>query len=78
MKKEPKYYIKFPSWFGYDSYLNVKKCDGTLTLDHKVQDGYWENQFTQTQIDILQRSEDMTGLDLNMFKVKVPDDELED
>lgn len=81
VKKEPRYYIKFPAWQTYEegeTYLNVDKADGTWELDTKDQIGSAKCQFTQAEIDELQKDERAKGLDLNILKVEVPEDELED
>ena len=80
-KKEPKYYIEFPTWQTYEggeTYLNVDKDEGTWGLETKNQVGGLQTQFTQKEIYELQKDERAKGLDLNMLKVKVPEDELED
>lgn len=80
VKKEPKYYIKFPTWqlHGEQTYLNVVKADGAWGLETKKQVVGFQTQFTQKEIDELQKDERAKGLDLNTLKVKVPDDELAD
>lgn len=81
VKKEPKYYIKFPTWQTYEkgtTYLNVEKVDGTWGLENKNQVGGFQTQFTQKEIYELQKDERAKGLDLNTLKVKVPDGELAD
>lgn len=81
VKKEPKYYIKFPAWQTYEegeTYLNVDKADGTWELDTKDQVDGAQCQFTQSEIDELQKDERAKGTDFNILKVKVPDEELED
>lgn len=81
VKKEPKYYIKFPTWQTYkksETYLNVDKGYGTWVLENKNQVVGFQTQFTQKEIDELQKDERAKGIDLNTFKVKVPDDELAD
>ena len=80
VKKEPKYYIKFPTWqlYGEQTYLNVVKADGAWGLETKKQVVGFQTQFTQKEIDELQKDERAKGLDFNALKVKVPDDELAD
>lgn len=80
VKKEPKYYIKFPTWqtYGEKPYLNVDKDDGTWELETKKQGGSFQTQFTQKEIYELQKDERAKGIDFNTLKVKVPDDELAD
>lgn len=76
IKKEPKYYIKFP--FSYrDKYLNVFNS-GKWVVENKYQDFSSQTQFTQKEIDELQKDDRAKGLDLNALKVRVPNDELED
>lgn len=79
VKKEPKYYIKFPTWqtYGEKPYLNVDKDDGTWELETKKQGGSFQTQFTQKEIYELQKDERAKGIDFNALKVKVPDAELE-
>lgn len=80
VKKETKYYIKFPSWQGRKgkTYLNVDNDDGEWLLTTKIPLGSIQSQFTQKEIDAMQQDERAKGLDLNALKVKVPDDELKD
>lgn len=78
--EEHKYYIEFPTWQTYEegeTYLNVDKDDGTWELDTKDQIGSAKCQFTQAEIDELQKDERAKGIDFNALKVKVPDAELE-
>ena len=81
VKKEPKYYIEFPTWQTYgesEAYLNVYKIDGAWVLETKNQVSGIKTQFTQKEIYELQKDERAKGLDLNILKVEVPEDELED
>lgn len=81
VKKEPKYYIKFPVWQTYEeveTYLNVDKHDGTWELETKYQVSGIKTQFTQKEIDAMQQDERAKGIDFNALKVKVPDGELAD
>ncbi len=81
VKKEPRYYIEFPAWQTYEegeTYLNVDKIDGAWELGTKDQIGSAQCQFTQAEIDELQKDERARGTDFNVLKVRVPDDELED
>ncbi|MDO5884185.1 DUF1642 domain-containing protein [Ligilactobacillus animalis] len=81
VKKEPKYYIKFPTWQTYEkgtTYLNVRTDDGAWGLENKNQVVGFQTQFTQKEIYELQKDERAKGLDLNALKVKVPDSELAD
>lgn len=75
--KEPKYYIKFSFNYSY-KYLNVFKHRDKWGLESKRQDLGAQTQFTQKEIDELQKDDRAKGLDLNALKVKVPDNELAD
>ena len=79
VKKEPKYYIKFPTWqtYGEELYLNVEKADDSWGLEIKAQVGGLQTQFTQKEIYELQKDPRAKGLDLNELKTEVPEDELE-
>ena len=80
-ERKPKYYIKFPAWMASEEedeiYLNVYGNVG-WGLSTKTQYSTVKTQFTQSKIDELQKDEQAKGLDLNAFKVRVPDNELED
>lgn len=75
--KEPKYYIKFPFNYSYE-YLNVFKHSGKWGVESECQSFSAQTQFTQKEIDELQKDDRAKGLDLNALKVKVPDAELAD
>lgn len=77
VKKEPRYYIKFPFNYNY-KYLNVFKHSGKWGVESEYQDFSAQTQFTQKEIDELQKDDRAKGLDLNALKVKVPDGELAD
>ncbi|WOY88167.1 DUF1642 domain-containing protein [Ligilactobacillus murinus] len=77
VKKEPRYYLKFPL-ISNNSYLNVYKDDDEWDFGTKTQVYGIQTQFTQTEIEGLQKDEQARGLDLNALKVRVPDNELED
>lgn len=74
IKKEKKYYID--SGFG-DSYLRVKRDNGAWYWGIKEATSFGRSQFTQDEIDEMQKDPRAKGLDLNVLKVEVPDDELE-
>jgi len=76
--KEPKYYIEFPDWFDLDlqKYLAVYS-DGFWEFSGRFE-GSAKRQFTLSEISELQKDERAKGLDFNVLKVKVPDNELED
>lgn len=83
---EPKYYIKFPHWFDTDyydeeqlcTYLNVNRNTLWWILSSKTNDSQYQTQFTQSEIDELQKDDRAKGLDFNALKVRVPDGELAD
>lgn len=77
VKKEPRYYIKL-SFISNSSYLNVYKDNDEWEFGTKRQVYGIQTQFTQTEIDGLQKDEQARGLDLNALKVRVPDNVLED
>lgn len=77
VKKEPKYYIKFP-FDRTPTYLNVNKVDSSWKIDDKRQTEVFQTQFTLKEVDELQRNDQALGLNLNALTVKVPDGELED
>lgn len=75
IEKEKKYYIKLG--FGFSKYLNVKEDGGWwFTIEMPMILG--QSQFTQSEIDVMQKDPRAKGLDLNELKVEVPEDELED
>ena len=83
VKKEPKYYIKFPKWLlPYSQrinqcFLNIDE-NGRWDLSTKTHLDTKRTQFTQEEIDMMQGDEQAEGLDLDMLKVKVPPEELKD
>ena len=77
VRKEPKYYIKFPFNYSYE-YLNVFKHSGKWGIESECQDFSAQTQFTQKEIDELQKDDRAKGLDFNALKVRVPDGELAD
>lgn len=75
IKKEKKYYIKLG--FGFPGYLNISENgDWWWARENSVILG--RSQFTQAEIDEMQKDPRAKGLDLNELKVEVPEDELED
>ncbi len=77
VKKEPKYYIKFLP-YNNSAYLNIDREDGKWLLYENTQDEYYQTQFTQSEINELQKDEQARELNLNALKVKVPDRDLVD
>lgn len=77
-KKEKKYYIEL----GFDNcgegYLNVNKRTGNWFFDTRRNILSYKNKFTQDEIDEMQKDPRAKGLNLNVLKVEVPEDELED
>ncbi len=73
--KERKYYIKLG--FGFSKYLNVKE-DGDWWFTNEMPMIPGQSQFTQAEINEMQKDPQARGLDLNELKVEVPKDELED
>lgn len=75
--KEKKYYIELNFNYYNGSYLNVNPF-GVWTWEAKcgISDGT-KRQFTQDEIDDMQKDPRAKGLDLNELKVEVPEDELE-
>lgn len=75
--EEKKYYIELNFNYYNGSYLNVNPF-GVWTWEGKrgIFDGT-KRQFTQDEIDKMQKDPRAKGLDLNVLKVEVPDDELE-
>ncbi|WGN89790.1 DUF1642 domain-containing protein [Ligilactobacillus faecis] len=74
-EKEKKYYIK-PN-FDY-KYLRVNRYDGSWYWESKTPTPLGRPQFTQDEIDEMQKDPRAKGLDLNVLKVEVSEDELED
>ncbi len=78
VKKEPKYYIKFSFWSNRDKYLNLDTKNGDWFFLNREPIPSLKTQFTQDEIDNMQRMERAKGLDLNEAKVRVPDEEVVD
>lgn len=83
IKKEKKYYIKFNLngnvyGIGMNRYLNISGVDDEWWIDSKYEYRETRTKFTQTEIDKMQKDPRAKGLDLNVLKVEVPEDELED
>lgn len=79
IKKEKKYYIELNFNYNNDSYLKVNQFVGVWAWGGKY--GIFDDmktQFTQDEIDEMQKDPRAKGLDLNVLKVEVPEDELED
>lgn len=76
--KEKKYYIELNFNYYNGSYLNVNQF-GVWVWEGKcgIFDGT-KRQFTQDEIDEMQKDPRAKGLDLNELKAEVPEDELED
>lgn len=78
IKKEKKYYIELNFNYHNGSYLKVNRF-GVWAWGEKC--GIFDDmktQFTQDEIDEMQKDPRAKGLDLNILKVEVPEDELED
>ena len=72
--KEKKYYIKL-NFNDYDaSYLRID--DDGWFWDNPTDFGDYPTQFTQAKINEMQKNPQARGLDLNVLKVEVPEDEL--
>lgn len=72
--KEKKYYINI----GFDDiYLKASRVNGMLYWGFDPSTPSGRSQFTQDEIDEMQKDPRAKGLDLNMLKVEVPEDELE-
>ena len=78
IKKEKKYYIELNFNYSNGSYLNVNRF-GVWVCGGKwgIFDGT-KTQFTQDEIDEMQKDPRAKGLDLNVLKAEVPEGELED
>lgn len=75
IKKEKKYYINI----GFDDiYLKASRVNGMLYWGFDPSTPSGRSQFTQDEIDEMQKDPRAKGLDLNILKVEVPEDELED
>ncbi len=77
IKKEKKYYIKLNFNRG-PVYLNVNKTTGNWFFETRSETSSYKTQFTQEKIDAMQKDPRAKGLDLNVLKVEVPEDKLED
>ncbi len=80
VRSKEKYYIEFPVWVTHSLEIKYLSYDihGTLHLVSKKVNENWKNQFTQDQIEELQKHSLLTWVNLNKLKVKVPDEELVD
>lgn len=85
--RETKYYIEFPEWVFPLQFRTVRHFLNVFTdsdkldkweANSKEQTRHSKTQFTQKEIDELQKCKQAKGLDLNALKVKVPDEELAD
>lgn len=75
IEKEKKYYINI----GFDDiYLKLSRVAGTLYWGFDPSTPSSHSQFTQDEIDEMQKDPRAKGLDLNVLKVEVPEDKLED
>ncbi len=77
IKKEKKYYIRLNFNRG-PVYLNVNKKTGNWFFETISETSSYKTQFTQEKIDEMQKDPRAKGLDLNVLKVEVPEDKLED
>ncbi len=75
-KKEKKYYIELG--FDGDYCLKVDRYTGLWYWGSKKPTSFGRSQFTQIEIDKMQKDPQAKGFDLNVLKVEVPEDELED
>lgn len=72
-EKEKKYYINI----GFDDiYLKESRVNGMLYWGFDPSTPSGRSQFTQDEIDEMQKDPRAKGLDLNVLKVEVPEDEL--
>lgn len=83
IKKEKKYYIKFNLngnvyGNGMERYLNISGVDDEWWIASKYEYRETRTKFTQTEIDEMQKDPRAKGLNLNVLKVEVPEDELEE
>lgn len=74
--KEKKYYIKLGFGDCGDGYLNVNKRTGVWFCDTRTNGLQYKTIFTQEEINQMQKDPQAKGLDLNVLKVEVPEDEL--
>lgn len=77
IKKEKKYYIRLKFNIG-PVFLNVNKTTGNWFFETRSETSSYKTQFTQEKIDAMQKDPRAKGLDLNVLKVEVPEDELEE
>ncbi|GAA2953125.1 hypothetical protein FC48_GL000955 [Ligilactobacillus murinus DSM 20452 = NBRC 14221] len=77
IKKEKKYYIRLNFNRG-PVYLNVNKKTGNWFFETRSETSSYKTQFTQEKINEMQKDPRAKGLDLNVLKVEVPEDKLED
>lgn len=77
IKKEKKYYIRLKFNIG-PVFLNVNKTTGNWFFETRSETSSYKTQFTQEKIDAMQKDPRAKGLDLNVLKVEVPEDKLED
>lgn len=75
--KEKKYYIKLNFNRG-PVYLNVNETTGNWFFETRSETSSYKTQFTQEKINEMQKDPRAKGLDLNVLKVEVPENELED
>ena len=71
-----KYYIKL-NFNGSDCYLNEVRDDQEWWIASAGENAGVKTQFTQDEIDEMQKDPRAKGLDLNILKVEVPEDEME-
>lgn len=78
VRSKERYYIEFPVWVTHSFETKYLAYDihGTLHLVSKKANENWKKQFTQDQIEELQKHSLLTWVDLNKLKVKVSDEEL--
>lgn len=75
IEKEKKYYINI----GFDDiYLKVSRVNGMLYWGFDPSTPSGRSQFTQDEIDEMQKDPRAKGLDLNVLKVEVSEDDLEE
>lgn len=73
--KEKRYYINI----GFDDiYLKASRVNGMLYWGFDPSTPSGRSQFTQDEIDEMQKDPRAKGLDFNVLKVEVPEDKLED
>lgn len=77
IEKEKKYYIKL-NFNRVSACLNINEITDSWFFETRTENSFYKNQFTQTEIDEMQKDPRAKGLDLNVLKVEVPENELED